>query len=82
MIGTSPGAVGTAVGQQHLRSILSFVNSPELAQPEVYIQFTPGLITDDGEITNPSTREFLATWLKAFKVFIGKVSTAEGRAKP
>lgn len=81
VIGTSPGAIGTAVGQQHLRSILSFVNSPELAQPEVYIQFTPGLITDDGEITNPGTREFLSTWLKAFEVFIGKVSTAEGRAK-
>jgi len=82
VIGTSPGAVGTAVGQQHLRSILSFVNSPELAQPEVYIQFTPGLITDDGTITNDGTRDFLKQWLQAFEVFIGKVSTAEGRAKP
>ncbi|HWV37075.1 MAG TPA: hypothetical protein VN033_01200 [Vulgatibacter sp.] len=58
VIGTSPGTIGTAVGQQHLRSILSYVNSPELAQPEVYLQFKPGLITDDGEITNDSTRDF------------------------
>ncbi|HEY0841033.1 MAG TPA: NADPH-dependent FMN reductase [Vulgatibacter sp.] len=82
VIGTSPGAIGTAVGQQHLRSILSFVNSPELAQPEVYIQFTPNLITDDGTITDPTVTDFLKKWLDAFEVFIGKVSTAEGRAKP
>ena len=27
VIGTSPGSIGTAVGQQHLRSVLSFCNS-------------------------------------------------------
>lgn len=79
VIGTSPGAIGTAVGQQHLRSILSFVNSPEMAQPEAYIQFTPGLITDEGEVTVERTADFLKNWLSAFEVFIGKVSTAEGK---
>ena len=77
VIGTSPGAIGTAVGQQHLRSILSFVNSPELAQPEAYIQFHEGLITDDGRVTNESTSEFLRNWMSAFEVFIGKVVGAE-----
>src|SRR5215218_10038229 len=42
VIGTSPGAIGTAVAQQHLRSILSFCNSPQMNSPEAYIQFTPG----------------------------------------
>ena len=28
VIGTSPGKIGTAVAQQHLRSILAFCNSP------------------------------------------------------
>ncbi len=59
VIGTSPGAIGTAVAQQHLRSILSFVNSPELAQPEAYIQFQDGLISESGDVTDPSTAEFL-----------------------
>jgi chromate reductase, NAD(P)H dehydrogenase (quinone) len=81
VIGTSPGAIGTAVGQQHLRSILSFVNSPELAQPEAYIQFTPGLIDDQGVVTVESTADFLKNWLKAFEVFIGKVVSVEARAK-
>jgi chromate reductase len=59
VIGTSPGAIGTAVAQQSLRSVLSFCNSPQMNAPEAYIQFTPGLITDDGEITVPSTEQFL-----------------------
>lgn len=75
--GTSPGAIGTAVGQQHLRSILSYVNSPELAYPEAYIQFTENLITEDGEITDDSTKEFLREWMEAFEIFVGKVTAAE-----
>src|SRR5690606_12046275 len=33
VIGTSPGSIGTAVGQQHLRSILGFCNSPQMNSP-------------------------------------------------
>src|SRR3954463_2212740 len=58
IIGTSPGKIGTAVCQQHLRSILSFCNSPMFNAIEAYIEFTPGLITDDGDVTVPATREF------------------------
>jgi chromate reductase len=72
VIGTSPGSVGTAVAQQHLRSVLSFLASPELAQPEAYVQTTKGLIADDGEITNATTAEFLTSWLKAFHTHIAK----------
>src|ERR671916_2097012 len=51
IIGTSPGKIGTAVGQQHLKSILSFCNSPMMNAVEAYIEFTKGLITDDGDVT-------------------------------
>ena len=60
VIGTSPGAIGTAVAQQSLRSVLSFCNSPQMNAPEAYIQFSPGLITENGEVTVTSTEEFLA----------------------
>ena len=46
VIGTSPGAIGTAVAQQTLRSILGFLNAPQMNTIEAYIQFTPGMITD------------------------------------
>lgn len=72
VIGTSPGAIGTAIAQQHLRSILSFLASPELAQPEAYIQTTPGLITDTGEVGNESTAAFLTDWMKAFHAHISR----------
>ena len=76
MIGASPGAIGTAVGQQHLKSILSFCNSPMMNAIEAYIEFTPGLVTDDGEVTVDSTREFLTTYMQEFHGFIGRVYTA------
>ena len=73
VIGTSPGAIGTAVGQQHLRSILGFCNSPQMNAPEAYIQFTPGLVTDDGEVTNDGTADFLRTFMQDFHDFIARV---------
>jgi NAD(P)H-dependent FMN reductase len=51
MIGASPGKIGTAVAQQHLRSILAFCNSPLMNAIEAYIEFTAALVTDDGEVT-------------------------------
>ena len=73
VIGTSPGAIGTAVAQQNLRSVLSFCNSPQMNAPEAYIQFTPGLINDDGEVTNDSTAEFLRNFMQEFHIFIARV---------
>src|SRR5205085_8062062 len=52
VIGTSPGKIGTAVAQQHLRSILAFCNSPLMNSVEAYIQFTPGLIDDAGGVSD------------------------------
>ena len=76
VIGTSPGKIGTAVGQQHLRSIMAFCNSPLMNSIEAYIQFTPGLITDDGEVTDESVGEFLRNYMTEFHGFITRVYTA------
>jgi chromate reductase len=80
VIGTSPGKIGTAVGQQHLRSILAFCNSPLMNSIEAYIQFEPGLITDEGEVTNAATEEFLRNYMQEFYAFIERVYTAIPRA--
>jgi chromate reductase len=76
VIGTSPGKIGTAVGQQHVRSIMAFCNSPMFNAIEAYIQFEPGLITDDGEVTVDATRAFLANWMTEFGAYIARVYTA------
>jgi chromate reductase len=75
MIGTSPGKIGTAVAQQHLRSILAFCNSPQMNSIEAYIQFEPGLITEDGVVTNKETEEFLRNYMVEFHRFIQRVYT-------
>jgi len=76
IVGTSPGKIGTAVAQQHLRSIMAFCNSPLMNSLEAYIQFTPGLINDEGEITEPSTEEFLRNYVREFRAFIERVYMA------
>lgn len=75
IIGTSPGAIGTAVGQQHLKSILGFCNSPMMNAIEAYIQFTPDLISDEGEVSVETTETFLRNFMSEFRTFIGRVYT-------
>jgi chromate reductase len=75
VIGTSPGMIGTAIAQQAMRGVLGFCNSPQMNSIEAYIQFKPGLITDDGEVTNESTEQFLKAWIDEFAAFIGRVYT-------
>jgi len=70
VIGTSPGKIGTAVGQQHLRSILAYCNSPLMNSIEAYIQYDKGLITDEGEVTNASTAKFLGNYMVELHCFI------------
>jgi chromate reductase len=73
VIGTSPGAIGTAVAQQQLRGVLCFCNSPLMNTMEAYIQFSPGLITEDGIVTNASTEEFLRKYMDELHLFVQRV---------
>ncbi|MGB9223060.1 NADPH-dependent FMN reductase [Mycobacterium sp.] len=73
VIGASPGKIGTALAQQSLRSALSFCNSPQMTAPEAYIQIAPGLITDDGTVTEASTEQFLRDYMEAFGAFVTRV---------
>ena len=72
VIGASPGKIGTAIAQQHLRSILGYCGSPQLAM-EAYVQFQPGLIAGDGAVTDEKTTEFLRKYMREFHGFIDRV---------
>jgi chromate reductase len=75
VIGASPGKIGTALAQQNLRSVLSFCDSPQMTAPEAYIQVSPGLITENGEVTDPTTERFLRDFIEAFAIFVTRVLT-------
>jgi chromate reductase len=81
VIGTSPGKIGTAIGQQHLRSILAFCNSPQMNSVEAYIQFEHGLITEDGAVNNKATEDFLRQYMAEFHGFIQRVYTVLPRGQ-
>ena len=81
MIGASPGKIGTAVAQQVCAARSSFCNSPQMSSPEAYVQVTPGLITDDGEVTEESTEQFLRDYMEAFAVFVTRVLTVLPRER-
>ena len=74
VMGTSPGAIGTACAQQHLRNILAYLDVPVLGQPEVFINYTQGLIDADANITNDGTRKFLQTFMDRYAAFIARHS--------
>jgi len=75
VIGASSGAIGTALAQQSLRGTLAFCNAPQMTAPEAYIHMTPGLIADDGKVTNEGTEEFLRVYMAEFHQYILRVLT-------
>lgn len=81
VIGGSVGAIGTAVAQQSVRSALSFCNSPQMNAPEAYIHITEGLITDDGDVTNDGTADFLRGYMNSYLEFITRVLTVVPQKK-
>ena len=75
VIGASIGQIGTAMAQQSLRGVLSFCNARQMTTPEAYIQYSPEVFTDDGEIRNESTRDFLSNYMEEFRTYIERVLT-------
>jgi chromate reductase len=72
--GTSPGAVGTALAQQHLRQILG-AQGVLLMGGETYITFKPGLIDADNTVTDESTRGFLKSFLDQFAALVARFAS-------
>jgi chromate reductase len=75
VIGASIGAIGTAVGQQSLRAVLSFCNARQLTSPEAYIQYTPERFRDDGEVVDETTAGFLKDYMEEFRDHVVRVLT-------
>ena len=69
-IGTSAGTVGTAAAQQHLRSILAYLNVILLGQPEGYIVYRKDMVDDQGVIADESVRTFLQQFMDKFVAWV------------
>jgi chromate reductase len=71
ILGISNGAIGTALAQQHLRNILTYLDVQTLGQPEAFIQYKDGLFDDAGEI-GPGSRQFLQNWMDKYVAWVKK----------
>jgi chromate reductase len=72
--GTSPGATGTALAQQHLRNVLAYLDVATLGQPEMYIRHNPAAIDANGQILNDDTRKFLQTFMDRYAAWVRRYS--------
>jgi len=71
--GTSPGAIGTALGQQHLRNVLGSILGALVLGGEAYVSFKPGLVDEQNRIGDESTLKFLQGFLDQFASLVGRL---------
>jgi chromate reductase len=74
VLGISVGQIGTACAQQHLRTILAYLDMPTLGQPEVFLTAKEGFFDASGAIASDGTKKFLQGWLDAYLAFVKKLA--------
>lgn len=73
LIGASTGNIGTAVMQSSMRSVLSFLDAPQLNSPEAYVKFDPHAFGPDGEVVDETTSKFLRHFMDEYGAFVERV---------
>jgi chromate reductase len=71
ILGVSPGAIGTAMAQQHLRNVLAYLDVPTLGQPEAFIQAKEGLFDEAGNL-GADRKKFLQNWMDSYVAWVKK----------
>ena len=73
--GTSPGAIGSGLAQQHLRSVMTGLGMILLGG-EAYVTFRPNLIDEHGAIGDGNTRKFLQDFVDRFALLVARLAPA------
>jgi chromate reductase, NAD(P)H dehydrogenase (quinone) len=77
--GTSPGAIGTALVQANLRTVMLGLGMTLLGG-ESYVQFKPNLVDDQGNIGDESTKTFLQGFVDRFARLVERLVVRERAA--
>ena len=72
LMGTSPGRLGTARAQYHLRQCFVFLNAPVLNKPELMIGDAGTVFDDTGRMIDEANRGRVAKLLEALAAFAGE----------
>ena len=73
IVGASGGNIGTAVMQSSMRSVLSFLDAPQLNSPEVYIKFEPDAYGPEGDVSDEDFAAFLRHYMEEYAAFVERV---------
>ncbi len=76
--GASPGALGAAMAQTHLRHVLGL--GVLIMGGEAYISFKPGLVDANGAVTDENTRQFLQGFIERFAALLARLFFARAAA--
>ena len=69
IIGVSIGAIGTALSQHDLRTVLAYLDMPTMGQPEAYIQAKDDLFDAAGDI-GPGSQKFVQQWMDQYTQWV------------
>jgi chromate reductase len=78
--GTSPGPLGAAVAQQHLRQVLGDLGALVMGG-EAYVAFKPGLIDDAHAVADTSSRQFLQSFVDQFAALAARLGNDQPNAR-
>jgi chromate reductase len=59
-----------------MRSVLSFLDAPQLNAPEAFIKFDRAIFGDDGEVKDAKTESFLRHYMEEYAAFVQRVLAA------
>jgi len=76
IMGASPGALGTARAQYHLRQMFVFLNMYAVNQPEVMIANAPTRFDAAGNLTDEQTKQLMRDLLKNLAAWTRRLSAA------
>ncbi len=68
--GVTPGAIGTAVAQSHLRSIATVLELIVISQPELYVQIKAETFDANGDVADPALKALLTKFVDVFAAWI------------
>jgi chromate reductase len=72
VISVSPSRIGGAIGNQHIRQPLAFLNIRVMTAPELYVSDVADLLDANGELTDESTQNRIKKFIEAFTEWVSR----------
>jgi chromate reductase len=76
IVGTSGGQVGTAIAQDHLRTMAVAQGVALMGRPEVYFIYKEGVFDADHNVTDPAARQVLIGFVDAFAAWLDRLGVS------